>query len=101
MHQDLHDGEGASTSTAVLRSAITLAMTSQNGMAVRMMDRMKPVMYPRQRAVRAVVVVVVMPAVAVGCVGVCCALVTAPHQAHKVKTPIQTTSRKCQNTTGT
>lgn len=33
-----------STSTAVLRSAITLAMTSQNGMAVRMMDRMKPVM---------------------------------------------------------
>ena len=30
-------------------------------MAVRMMDRMKPVMYPGQRAVRAVVVVVVMP----------------------------------------
>ncbi|MNT82644.1 hypothetical protein D3C72_2224040 [compost metagenome] len=33
-----------STSTAVLRSAITLAMTNQNGMAVRMMDSTKPVM---------------------------------------------------------
>ena len=33
-----------STSTAVLRSAITLDMTSQKGMAVRMMDSTNPTM---------------------------------------------------------
>ena len=33
-----------STSTAVLRSAITLAITSQKGMAVRMTDSTNPVM---------------------------------------------------------
>ena len=87
-----------STSTAVLRSAITLAMTSQNGMAVRMVDRMKPVMYPDSVLCGPSSWWSSCPPWPWAAWVVCCALIySTPIRYTKVKTPIQTTSRKCQN----